>query len=54
MQPSKKTEEDHPRAQACHASLTSPVLGNLNIPRNYVRTASDSSGFKIAQKLGCP
>jgi hypothetical protein len=53
MQPSKKTEEHHPRAQACHASLTSPVLTHLNIPKNYVRTSSDSCGFKIGQKLGC-
>src|SRR5262249_58613414 len=41
------------RAQAYHASLTPPVLTHLNIPKNYVRTSSDSCDFKIAQKLGC-
>src|SRR5215831_4218761 len=51
MQPSKKTEEDHPRAQACHASLTSPVLGHPTIPRNYLRTAPDSWGFKTCSKI---
>ena len=34
--------------------LTSPVLGHLTIPRNYLRTAPDSCGLKIAQKLGRP
>src|SRR5215471_21791096 len=54
MQPSKKTEEDHPRAQACHASLTSPVLGHLSIPRNYLRYGTRLTWFKTSQKLGRP
>src|SRR5262245_4118254 len=51
MQPNKKTEEDHPRAQACHASLTSPVPGHATIPRNCLRTVPYSRGFKTCSKI---
>src|SRR5215831_9644873 len=53
MQPSKKTEEDHPRAQACHASLTPLCWVTLPFQQiTFVRHPTHGA-LKLA-KLGVP
>src|SRR6516164_8151316 len=48
-----KNSRTHPRAQACYASVTSPVLGRLNSPKKLPSSETRHMGYTNCKPVGC-